>query len=68
MFRHDVVEWAHLTRMGHKEYAFIPILIALIFSLAHGSFTAYFWDALGLKASTGSKKKSQKRKGNSDGR
>lgn len=38
------------TRAGAKRYAFVPIIIALVFSAVHGAFTARFWDLLGLKA------------------
>lgn len=27
-----------------------PVIIAFIFSFAHGNFTSYFWDMLGIKA------------------
>jgi hypothetical protein len=28
----------------------LPVVTALIFSLAHGAFTGYFWEALGIRA------------------
>ncbi len=28
----------------------LPVLAALVFSFAHGAFTGYFWDVLGVKA------------------
>jgi hypothetical protein len=28
----------------------IPVTIAFTFSLAHGTFTGYFWDVFGVKA------------------
>ena len=31
-------------------YPFLPVAAALAFSLSHGAFTGYFWDALGVKA------------------
>jgi hypothetical protein len=31
-------------------YPFLPIAAAFAFSLSHGAFTGYFWDALGVKA------------------
>lgn len=31
-------------------YAAIPVAIAFVFSYVHGSFTAHFWDALGIRA------------------
>lgn len=39
-------------RAGAKHYAIIPIIIALVFSVVHGAFTARFWDLLGLRART----------------
>lgn len=30
-------------------YPFLPIAAAFAFSLSHGAFTGYFWDALGIK-------------------
>lgn len=38
-----------LSAMG-GWYGLIPVAIAFIFSLAHGTFTGHFWDALGVKA------------------
>ena len=32
-------------------YPALPIVAAFVFSLAHGAFTGYFWDVLGIKAS-----------------
>ncbi|TAK39327.1 MAG: hypothetical protein EPO29_11000 [Betaproteobacteria bacterium] len=31
-------------------HGLIAVAIAFIFSLAHGAFTGYFWDLLGVKA------------------
>ena len=28
----------------------LPVLAAFVFSFAHGAFTAYFWEVLGVKA------------------
>lgn len=38
-----------LTSQG-KWFFVVPVGIALVFSLIHGTFTGYFWDVLGLKA------------------
>lgn len=27
-----------------------PVILAFVFSFAHGNFTSYFWDTLGIKA------------------
>ena len=48
-FQGDIVRLADLTRHGDKVNFIIPILIALVFSLIHGSFTERFWAVLGLK-------------------
>ena len=39
----------HVSAQG-GWYGLIPVAIAFIFSLAHGAFTGYFWDALGVEA------------------
>ena len=39
----------HVSALG-GWYVLIPIAIAFVFSLAHGAFTGYFWDVLGVKA------------------
>ena len=31
-------------------YPVLPVVTALVFSLAHGAFTGYFWEVLGVKA------------------
>jgi hypothetical protein len=31
-------------------YPALPVLAALVFSFAHGAFTGYFWEALGVTA------------------
>jgi hypothetical protein len=31
-------------------YPVLPVLTALVFSFAHGAFTGYFWEVLGVKA------------------
>jgi hypothetical protein len=33
-----------------RENWFLPVVTALIFSLAHGAFTGYFWEVLGVRA------------------
>jgi hypothetical protein len=30
-------------------YPALPVLAALVFSFIHGAFTAYFWEALGVR-------------------
>ncbi len=39
---------AFTTRGGW--YFIAPVIVAFIFSYAHGTFTAHFWDLLGIKA------------------
>lgn len=31
-------------------YPVLPVLTAFVFSLVHGAFTSYFWDAVGIVA------------------
>ena len=31
-------------------YPVLPVVTALVFSLAHGAFTGYFWEVLGVRA------------------
>lgn len=33
-------------------YPVLPVAAAFVFSLAHGAFTGYFWEALGIRART----------------
>lgn len=33
-------------------YPALPVVTALVFSLAHGAFTGYFWEVLGVRART----------------
>lgn len=49
-FSADLTQMAQSTHAGHKGFFFLPIVIALVFSLVHGSFTSHFWDVLGVKA------------------
>ena len=49
-FSADLVEIARATHAGHKAMFFLPIVLALVFSLIHGAFTSQFWDVLGIKA------------------
>lgn len=48
-FSDETVELARRTREGEKIWFIVPIAIAFLFSLVHGAFTGYFWDAVGLK-------------------
>ena len=34
-------------------YPALPVLTAFVFSFAHGAFTGYFWDAMGIRARRG---------------
>ncbi len=49
-FNDEIRHMAEATSRGDKTLFFVPIIIALVFSLVHGAFTGYFWEALGLKA------------------
>lgn len=33
-------------------YPLLPVIAAFAFSFAHGAFTGYFWEALGVRART----------------
>ena len=48
-FQGDIVRLADATRHGARIDFLVPIAIALVFSLVHGSFTERFWGMLGLK-------------------
>jgi len=37
------------SKQGHW-YFIVPIAIAFVFSIVHGTFTSHFWDLLGVKA------------------
>ena len=50
LFSDTVPELATATRQGEKLYAFVPLIIAMVFSFVHGAFTGQFWDLLGLRA------------------
>lgn len=34
----------------------LPVTVAFLFSIVHGNFTGYFWDALGVKPKSQTKK------------
>jgi len=51
-FSTNLTHIAQETHAGHKGLFFVPIIIALLFSAVHGSFTSRFWDMLGVKAKT----------------
>ena len=48
-FNADLTQIAQQTHEGNKGLFFVPILIALLFSAIHGTFTSRFWDAMGIK-------------------
>jgi len=50
LFSAELPELAEETRQGNKLCAFVPLVIALIFSFVHGAFTGRFWDLFGLRA------------------
>ena len=49
VYADETVELARRTREGEKIWFLVPIVIAFVFSLAHGAFTSSFWDAIGFK-------------------
>ena len=54
-FEQDVM--ASFTRTDGL-YPLLPVAAAFGFSLSHGAFTGYFWDALGVKARPAVQKRS----------
>jgi len=50
VFSNDLTHIAQVTHEGDKSLFIVPIVIALVFSLVHGSFTSCFWDVLGVRA------------------
>jgi hypothetical protein len=51
LFSDELTLLASANRDGqHQLYAFIPLAVALVFSLVHGAFTGHFWDLLGFRA------------------
>jgi len=52
----ELTSMALATHAGDKTMFFVPIVIALVFSLVHGSFTSQFWDVLGVKPNRDKKK------------
>jgi uncharacterized membrane protein YedE/YeeE len=49
LYADETVEFARRTREGERIWFLVPVVIAFVFSLAHGAFTSSFWDAIGLK-------------------
>jgi hypothetical protein len=39
-----------------KDRWYLPVITAFAFSLAHGAFTGYFWDVVGVRAKSAPKK------------
>ncbi len=50
IFNADLIALTKNTYQGSKGLFFVPILLALVFSVVHGAFTSKFWDLLGVKA------------------
>jgi hypothetical protein len=57
VYADETVDLARRTREGERWLFIVPIVIAFVFSLVHGAFTGYFWDAIGFKAADKNKKK-----------
>lgn len=55
MFSEELTGFTSAARSGELLYAFIPIIVALVFSFVHGAFTGHFWNLLGLRAKKQSK-------------
>jgi hypothetical protein len=50
LFSDVLPELSATARRGEKLYALVPLVVAMVFCLVHGAFTAHFWDLLGLRA------------------
>jgi hypothetical protein len=46
-YEKEIMEWFART---DGLYPALPVLAAFLFSFAHGAFTGYFWEALGIRA------------------
>jgi hypothetical protein len=57
VYADDAIELARRTHEGEKRWFLVPILVAFLFSLVHGAFTGYFWDAIGFKPAEKRRKK-----------
>ena len=49
LFAYETDVMATFTRTD-GWYPTLPVLTAFVFSLAHGAFTGYFWEVLGVRA------------------
>jgi len=49
LFAHEAEVMASFTRTD-GFYPLLPVVTAFAFSFAHGAFTGYFWEALGVQA------------------
>ncbi len=47
LFHHEIL--AAFTRTD-GWYPALPVITAFVFSFAHGAFTGYFWEVLGVSA------------------
>jgi hypothetical protein len=54
LFANEAEVMAAFTRTD-SWYPALPVLTAFVFSLAHGAFTGYFWEVLGVVARPASK-------------
>lgn len=50
LFNAEIIAMTKGVYQGNKALFFVPILVALLFSVVHGAFTSKFWDVLGVKA------------------
>jgi hypothetical protein len=49
LFAYEKEVMAAFTR-SDGWYPLLPVATAFVFSFAHGAFTAYFWEVLGVQA------------------
>ena len=50
IYSEQLQDFAYRTRKGEKILFLIPVMIAFVFSWAHGAFTGHFWEVVGLRA------------------
>jgi hypothetical protein len=49
-FADEITALAEAVRDGEVLYILVPMTLAMVFVLVHGTFTDYLWELLGLRA------------------
>ena len=57
LYADQTVELARRAQEGEHIWFLAPIVIAFVFSYVHGTFTAYFWHAIGLNPASRKRRK-----------